>query len=86
MVSPHHTQRETTMANMPTETPVGGRMNGYEIRLKLLELAQTQAMQPAMARIHGKENWEADQVTFPTEDEVLAIAEKFYTFVNNNQK
>lgn len=72
-----------------TKSPRGeANLNGYEIRLKLLELAQTQAFQPVMARAGmmsgaGLSTWETEQITFPSDEEVLAIANKFYSFVSN---
>lgn len=63
--------------------------NGYEIRTKLLELAQTQAFQPVMAKFGAyqfESKWEADEAimsfSFPDADEVLEIAEKFNDFVS----
>jgi hypothetical protein len=73
-------------AAMPQVTPTA---NGYEIRTKILELAQTQAFQPVQANLgiyKVDANWEADElltkVTWPDADEVLKIAEQFNDFVS----
>jgi hypothetical protein len=73
-------------AAMPQVTPTA---NGYEIRTKILELAQTQAFQPVQTKL-GLYNvgatWEADKllttITWPDADEVLKIAEQFNDFVS----
>lgn len=71
----------------PQVTPTA---NGYEIRTKILELAQTQAFQPVSARLGMytvENNREADQiltkVTYPGADEVLKIAEQFNDFISS---
>lgn len=57
--------------------------NAYEVRLKILELAQTQLISEAMAKTSKADaKWEADAVNFPTEDQVLEVARKFDTFVS----
>jgi hypothetical protein len=70
--------------------------NGYEIRAQMLEMAQTQLWQDYHARWgafetsvtkDGKEvvtKVEMPQV--PGVDQVLAAAQKFYDFVNQNTK
>lgn len=62
---------------------------GYEIRLKLLELAQTQAFQPAMAKAHAigvdLVPSQIAEINFPTSVEVLNIAKEFNKFVTNKQ-
>jgi len=72
--------------HMPKIQPT---QNGYEIRAKILELAQTQAMQPIMLKFGAykfESQWEADEfvskVEFPNADEVLKIAGKFNDFVS----
>ena len=69
--------------------------NGYEIRTKVLEMAQNQAWQDYHAKFAGYETSvtkEGDEVvtkvempTVPGADAVLEAAEKFYNFVNNNK-
>jgi hypothetical protein len=66
--------------------------NGYEIRTKVLEMAQNQAWQDYHAKFAGYETSvtkEGDEVvtkvempTVPGADAVLEAAEKFYEFVN----
>ena len=66
--------------------------NGYEIRTKVLEMAQNQAWQDYHAKFAGYETTvtkEGDNVVttvtmpeVPGADAVLAAAEKFYEFVN----
>ena len=66
--------------------------NGYEIRTKVLEMAQNQAWQDYHAKFAGYETSvtkEGDEVVttvtmpqVPGADAVLEAAEKFYTFVN----
>jgi hypothetical protein len=66
--------------------------NGYEIRTKVLEMAQNQAWQDYHAKFAGYETSvtkEGDEVvtkvempTVPGADEVLEAANKFYEFVN----
>ena len=66
--------------------------NGYEIRTKVLEMAQNQAWQDYHAKFAGYETSvtkEGDEVvtkvempTVPGADAVLEAAEKFYDFVN----
>jgi len=57
--------------------------NAYEVRLKILELAQSQLISEAMAKTQKADaKWEADQISFPTEDQVLEVAKKFDTFVS----
>jgi hypothetical protein len=69
--------------------------NGYEIRTKVLEMAQNQAWQDYHAKFAGYETSvtkEGDEVvtkvempTVPGADAVLEAAEKFYEFVNGNK-
>ena len=69
--------------------------NGYEIRTKVLEMAQNQAWQDYHAKFAGYETSvtkEGDEVvtkvempTVPGADAVLEAAEKFYDFVNGNK-
>lgn len=54
-------------------------MNGYEIRAKILELAQAQAFQPFMT---NPELIGQGRVSFPDAEAVLAIAVKFNSFVS----
>ena len=66
--------------------------NGYEIRTKVLEMAQNQAWQDYHAKFAGYETSvtkDGDEVvtkvempTVPGADAVLEAAEKFYDFVN----
>ena len=66
--------------------------NGYEIRTKVLEMAQNQAWQDYHAKFAGYETSvtkDGDEVvtkvempTVPGADAVLEAAEKFYEFVN----
>jgi hypothetical protein len=66
--------------------------NGYEIRTKVLEMAQNQAWQDYHAKFAGYETTvtkDGDEVvtkvempTVPGADAVLEAAEKFYEFVN----
>ena len=76
-------------AAMPTVKP---NKNGYEIRTKILEMAQTQAWQDYHAKWGAFETSvakEGDEVVtkvsmpeVPGADAVLEAAEKFYAFVN----
>lgn len=69
--------------------------NGFEIRTKVLEFAQTQAWQDYTARLGAYQTSvtkEGDEVVttvempeVPGADEVLATAQKFYDFVSNNK-
>ena len=69
--------------------------NGYEIRTKVLEMAQNQAWQDYHAKFAGYETSitkDGDEVvttvempTVPGADAVLEAAEKFYDFVNGNK-
>ena len=66
--------------------------NGYEIRTKVLEMAQNQMWQDYHAQLGAYETSvkkEGDEIVttvsmpeVPGADEVLAAAEKFYNFVN----
>lgn len=78
---------------MKTAMPqVKTNANGYEIRTKVLEMAQTQAWQDYYAKFAGYEasvTKEGDEVVtkvsmpeVPGADVVLEAAEKFYDFVN----
>ena len=78
-------------AAMPQIKP---NKNGYEIRTKVLEMAQNQAWQDYHAKFAGYETTvtkEGDEVvttvempTVPGADAVLEAAEKFYNFVSGN--
>ena len=69
--------------------------NGYEIRTKVLEMAQNQAWQDYHAKFAGYETSvtkEGDEVvtkvempTVPGAEEVLEAANKFIEFVNGNK-
>lgn len=70
---------------------VSVQKSGYEVRLKILELAQAQAFQPMAFQMQAyggtaSTEWEADKIVakvqFPDYTEVLDIAEKFNAFVN----
>ena len=70
--------------------------NGYEIRTKVLEMAQNQAWQDYHAKFAGYETSvtkEGDEVvtkvqmpTVPGADAVLEAADKFYAFVSGTKK
>jgi hypothetical protein len=70
--------------------------NGYEIRAQVLEMAQQQLWQDYHAKFGAFStsiSKDGDQVvtkvempTAPGVDQVIAAAEKFYTFVNQNAK
>jgi len=70
--------------------------NGYEIRAQVLEMAQQQLWQDYHAKFGAFStsiSKEGDQVvtkvempTAPGVDQVIAAAEKFYAFVNQNAK
>lgn len=70
--------------------------NGYEIRTQMLEMAQSQLWQDYQAKWGAfttsisKEGQEivtkVEMPTVPGVDQVLAAAEKFYSFVNQNTK
>lgn len=84
---------EQLKALMPT---VSVNKNGYEIRSKILEVAQHQEWQEFSAKIGQfeattkKEGGElVTTVTYPampSADKVLETAQKFYDFVNNQAK
>jgi hypothetical protein len=71
--------------------------NGYEIRTKVLEMAQNQAWQDYHAKFAGweqtvKRDPESGEVvttvsmpSVPGADKVLEAAQKFYAFVNGNK-
>ena len=69
--------------------------NGYEIRTKVLEMAQNNVWQDYHAKLGAYETSitkEGDEVVtkvampeVPGADAVLEAAEKFYNFVNNNK-
>jgi hypothetical protein len=69
--------------------------NGYEIRTKVLEMAQTQAWQDYYAKFAGYElavTKDGEEVVtkvempvVPGADAVLDAANKFYAFVNGNK-
>ena len=70
--------------------------NGYELRTKVLEMAQNQTWQDYHAKLGAFETSvtkEGDEVVtkvtmpeVPGVDAVMEAAEKFYSFVNGNQK
>ena len=80
-------------AAMPQVKP---NKNGYEIRTKVLEMAQNQAWQDYHAKWGAYETSmkkEGDEVVttvtmpeVPGADAVLEAANKFYNFVNGNKK
>ena len=80
-------------AAMPQVKP---NKNGYEIRTKVLEMAQNQAWQDYHAKWGAFETSmkkEGDEVVtkvsmpeVPGADAVLEAANKFYDFVNGNKK
>ena len=74
---------------MPKVTPTP---TGYELRMRMLELAQNQAFEPInmkMGKYTANAQWEADQIvakfTYPGADEVMKIAEQFNDFVSGNK-
>ena len=85
---------EQVKAAMPK---VSFNANGYEIRTKVLEMAQNQAWQDYHAKFAGWEQTvtrdpESGEVVttvklpeVPGADKVLEAAEKFYSFVNSNK-
>ena len=87
------TKMSTQMSTqMPTIKP---NKNGYEIRTKVLEMAQNQAWQDYHAKFAGYETTvtkEGDNVVtkvvmpeVPGADAVLEAADKFYNFVNGKR-
>ena len=74
---------------------VNTNKNGYEIRTKVLEMAQNQAWQDYHAKLGAFETTvtkEGDEVVtkvsmpeVPGADAVLDAANKFYAFVNGNK-
>lgn len=83
---------EMMKAAMPT---VKSNKNGYEIRTKVLEMAQSQVWQDFHAKWGAFETSvtkDGDEVVtevkmpeVPGADAVLDAAEKFYNFVNNSK-
>jgi len=76
-------------AAMPAMPVVKQNKNGYEIRTKILEIAQNQTWQDFQAKWGKFETGvkkEGDElvtsVTVPSVDAVLATAKKFYEFVS----
>ena len=69
--------------------------NGYEIRTKVLEMAQNQAWQDyhakfagyemAVTKVDGEIVTEVKMPEVPGADAVLDAANKFYAFVNGNK-
>ena len=69
--------------------------NGYEIRTKVLEMAQNQAWQDyhakfagyemAVTKVDGEIVTEVKMPEVPGADAVLDAANKFYAFVNSNK-
>jgi hypothetical protein len=68
--------------------------NGYEIRTQMLEMAQSQAWQDYNAKLGAFQTsvskdgnevvTKVEMPVVPGIDQVLAAAEKFYAFVNQN--
>ena len=84
---------EQLKAMMPTVTV---NKNGYELRTKILEVAQHQEWQEFTAKIGEFQSTvkkEGDELVttvsypeMPSADKVLTTAQKFYSFVNNQAK
>ena len=84
---------EEMMKNLFPFTQVTPKASGYEIRTKILELAQTQAfheftLKSNALEISSKvEDGEVVQnVSFPNAEQVLNIAKSFNDFVSNIKK
>jgi len=81
---------------MPTMPTVTTSKNGYEIRTKVLEMAQSQTWNDYNAKLCAFETSitkEGDEIvtkvtmpTVPGIDAVLEAAQKFYDFVSGNKK
>jgi hypothetical protein len=81
---------------MPETPKVSFNKNGYEIRTKVLEMAQNQIWNDYHAKLGAFETSmkkEDDEIVttvampeVPGADKVLEAAEKFYNFVNGNKK
>lgn len=82
-------------AEMPKMPKMSFNKNGYEIRTKVLEMAQNQLWQDYHAQLGAYEasvKKEGDEVVttvtmpdVPGAEAVLEAAEKFYNFVNGNK-
>lgn len=88
---------EQWAAMMKAAAPsVKANKNGYEIRTKVLEMAQNQAWQDfhakwgqfetSMKKEGNEVVTKVDMPTVPGADAVLEAAEKFYAFVNGTTK
>lgn len=85
-------QAMVTQAPKPEMPKMTFNKNGYEIRTKVLEMAQNQMWQDYHAQLGAYETSvkkEGDEIVttvsmpdVPGADEVLEAAEKFYNFVN----
>jgi len=83
---------ETMKAAMPTVKP---NKNGYEIRTKILDMANTTVWQDYYAKWgqfetsvkkeHDELVTKVEMPEVPGADTVLETAQKFYDFVNNNK-
>lgn len=81
---------------MPEAPKVNFNKNGYEIRTKVLEMAQNQIWNDYHAKLGAFETSmkkEDDEIVttvampeVPGADKVLEAAEQFYNFVNGNKK
>jgi len=88
---------EKMAAHTPSMPKVNFNKNGYEIRTKVLEMAQGNVWNDYHAKFAGweqtvKRDQETGEVTLnvtlpevPGADEVLVTAQKFYDFINNNK-
>jgi len=90
-------QFEQMFENMKLAIPqVTPNKNGYEIRTKVLEMAQNNVWQDYHARLgvfETKIEKDGDEVvttvtmpSVPDSDEVVATAQKFYNFVGGSKK
>lgn len=80
-------------AAMPQVKP---NKNGYEIRTKVLEMAQNQmwqdyhakwgAFETTISKEDGEVVTKVEMPEIPGADKVLEAAEMFYSFVNGNKK
>ena len=83
-------------AAMPAMPTVKANKNGYEIRTKVLEFAQSQAWQDyhskwgqfetSISKDGSEMVTKVEMPDVPGADQVLATAEKFYNFVSGNSK
>lgn len=73
----------------PFAPQVKATKSGYEIRSKLLELAQTQVFTEFNSKIQLNDYFRIEtetkvtKVTAPTLDDVMEVAKRFSDFVNN---